>query len=66
MPPVKKPPKNPFSFYMDEHIPRLRMEGIVIGHKEKVKEFSDFLYNLEFLTLKLLQGRLKGAKKVAL
>ena len=34
MAPVKKPPKNAFSFYMDEHIPRLRAEGINIGHKE--------------------------------
>ena len=29
MPPVKKPPKNAFSFYMDEFIPRLKTEGLL-------------------------------------
>ena len=33
MPPQKKPPKNGFSFYMDEYIPGLKRQGIQINHK---------------------------------
>ena len=36
MPPQKKPPKNGFSFYMDEYIPDLKRKGIQINHKRKV------------------------------
>lgn len=35
MPPVKKPPKNAFSFYMDDFIPDLVAKGIRINHKEE-------------------------------
>ena len=33
MPPQKKPPKNGFSFYMDDYIPGLKRQGIQINHK---------------------------------
>jgi len=38
MPAVKKPPKNGFSFYMDEYIPDLKRQGIRINHKQEAVE----------------------------
>ena len=35
MPPVKKNLKNGFNFYMDDYIPELRRQGIVIDHKQE-------------------------------
>ena len=35
MAPQKKPPKNAFSFYMDEYIPELKKRGVKINHKRK-------------------------------
>lgn len=55
MPPVKKPPKNAFSFYMDEHIPRLVQQGIKINHKEEavkhlLQEWKDLSQDLKLYT----------------
>ena len=35
MAPPKKPPKNAFSFYMDEFIPDLKKKGVKINHKRE-------------------------------